>query len=248
MPKQSRRVRKREDDDKFEHERQLPPIEAKSENQKLALKALYDPSVAVVCLRGNAGSGKSFLASAVAADLFKQKKIGRIIVARPYVVTGKTSGFKPGDSLTKLYPFLRNTLDTIRDRIGRGPFENHLKDGLRGEIEVQEVESIRGRSFDEPSFLIIDEAQQTTPEEMESIITRVGEHCKLVLCGDPRQKDIPTASGLEWFTDFADRHALKGVVHIEFTADDCVRSGFVRQVLQSIEKDRDKGVYIKDFK
>lgn len=248
MPKQSRRARQREDENKFEHERSLAAIEGKTENQKIALQGLYDPSVKVVILSGKAGSGKSFLSGSVAGDLFKQKKITRIVVARPYIQTGKTSGFKPGSSLEKLFPYIRNILDNVKNRIGGGSFDNHLKDGQRGEIEVQEIESIRGRSFDEKSFLIIDEAQQTTPEEMESIVTRVGEDCKLVLCGDPEQKDISSASGLEWFIDFSERHNLGGVVHVQFTTEDCQRGGLVKNILRGVESDRSRGIYIKDFK
>ncbi|MNQ16299.1 PhoH-like protein [compost metagenome] len=218
-----------------------PPITAKTTKQKEYFRLLNDPEVqAIVCL-GLHGTGKTFCAAVVAADKFRRNEIEKIIVARPYVQTGRTSGFKPGSSLEKLYPYVRNVLDTIKQRIGDGAFEVALKDGLKGEIEVQEVESIRGRSFDQKSYLILDEAQQSTREEMQSIVTRVSDNCKLVLCGDIRQKDINGESGLEWFMSFAQRHNLKGVAIIDFSdPEDIIRGGLVKDIAIGLMKDQEK--------
>lgn len=227
--------------DKFLEERMPPPVTAKTQKQKEYFKMLNDPNIqAIVCL-GFHGTGKTFCASVVAADKFRAKEIDKIIVARAYVQTGKSSGLKPGDTLQKMYPYVRNVLDTIKKRIGDGAYAVALKDGCSGQIEVQEVESIRGRSFDESSFLILDEAQQTTPEEMQSIVTRVSDNCKLVLCGDIRQKDIRGESGLEWFMSFAERHGLKGVGIIDFSEpDDIVRGGLVKDIAIGMMKDKEK--------
>lgn len=151
--------------EKFAEQRNNPPpIVAKTAKQKEYFRLLEDPEVkAIVCL-GLHGTGKTFCAAVVAADKFRKNEITQIIVARAYVQTGKTSGYKPGSSLQKLYPYVRNVLDTIKSRIGAGAYEVALKDGESGEIQVQEVESIRGRSFDLPSYLIIDESQQTTTD------------------------------------------------------------------------------------
>lgn len=227
----------REIKEKFKDERNLPPVTAKTENQKKYLSAL--DSAQVVVAEGSAGSGKSYLASATAADKFRKGKIEKIIVARPYVMMGKTSGFKPGSSLEKLYPFVRNLLDTIRQRIGDGAYNNHLKDGLTGEIEVQELESIRGRSFDQPSVLIIDEAQNSTKDDIISILTRISDNCQLILLGDPSQKDIKGQSGLEWFTHFSNKHGLE-CSHVHFTSEDIVRGGFVKQFIQALELEANK--------
>ena len=225
----------------FVSERSLPPITAKSQKQKDYLKMLYDPNIQVVIVLGLHGTGKTFCASAVAGDMFRQKKINNIIVSRAYVQTGNTSGFKPGTSLDKLYPYVRNVLDTIKKRIGDGAYYNALKDGVSGDIQVQEVESIRGRSFDEPGFLIIDEAQQTTPEEMKSITTRVSDQCKLVLCGDLRQCDIHGESGLEWFMKFAKRHNLNNVGIVDFDhPDDIIRGGLSKAIAIGLAKDQQK--------
>lgn len=217
-----------------------PPVVAKTAKQKEYFRLLEDPEIkAIVCL-GLHGTGKTFCAAVVAADKFRKNEIKQIIVARAYVQTGKTSGFKPGSSLQKLYPYVRNVLDTIKSRIGAGAYEIALKDGESGEIQVQEVESIRGRSFDLPSYLVIDEAQQTTREEMQSIVTRVSDQCKLILCGDILQKDIQGESGLEWFMSFAQRHNLKGVAVIDFSEpSDIVRGGLVRDIAIGMMKDRE---------
>lgn len=229
--------------EKFKEERNNPPpITAKTAKQKEYFRLLEDPEVkAIVCL-GLHGTGKTFCAAVVAADKFRKNEIKQIIVARAYVQTGKTSGFKPGTSLQKLYPYVRNVLDTIKSRIGTGAYEVALKDGESGEIQVQEVESIRGRSFDLPSYLVIDEAQQCTADEMKSIVTRVSDHCKLILCGDILQKDLRGESGLEWFMSFAERHNLKGVAVIDFNDPaDIVRGGLVRDIAVGLAKDRANG-------
>lgn len=228
--------------EKFLEERNNPPpVVAKTAKQKEYFRLLEDPEIkAIVCL-GLHGTGKTFCAAVVAADKFRKNEIKQIIVARAYVQTGKTSGYKPGSSLMKLYPYVRNVLDTIKSRIGAGAYEIALKDGESGEIQVQEVESIRGRSFDLPSYLIIDESQQTTKEEMQSIVTRVSDNCKLVLCGDILQKDIQGESGLEWFMSFAVRHNLKGVAVIDFNSpDEIVRGGLVKDIAIGMMKDREQ--------
>lgn len=227
--------------EKFISERALPPVQAKTEKQKTYLRHLNNPVVkAVVCL-GYHGTGKTFIAASVAADKLRSNQIEKIIVARPYVQTGKTAGFRPGTTLEKLYPYVRNVLDTIKSRIGVGAYQIALEDGLRGAIEVQDIESIRGRSFDQQSVLIIDEAQQTTPEEMMSIVTRMSDNCLLILCGDIRQKDIQGQSGLEWFLSFSKRHNLSGVEVVDFDSpDDIVRGGLVREIAIGMMKDQQR--------
>jgi phosphate starvation-inducible PhoH-like protein len=226
--------------EKFKAERQLPPLVAATPKQKDYIKYLKDPGIQVIVCLGFHGAGKTFVASTIAADALRNNEIEKIIVARPYVQTGKTAGLRPGTTLQKLYPYVRNMLDTIKSRIGSAAYQIALDDGLTGSIEVQDVESIRGRSFDQPSFLIVDEAQQTTPEEMLSIVTRISDQCTLVLCGDIRQKDIKGQSGMEWFLSFASRHRIPGVAVVDFNSpDDIVRGGFVRDVAIGMMKDKE---------
>ena len=240
--KNARKARKTEKGrvikEKFVGGRTAPVIHPKTEKQGQYFKALRDPNVQVVVALGLHGTGKTFCAAVVAADAFRNGEIDEIIVARPYVQTGRTSGFKPGSSLEKLFPYVRTVLDTIKMRIGSGVYHNALRDGLSGQIKVQEVESIRGMSFDTPSYLILDEAQQTQKDEMISIVTRVSDRAKLCLCGDIRQKDIKGESGLEWFISFVERHNIKGVTIIDFNEpSDIVRGGLVREVAVGLMKD-----------
>lgn len=229
---------------KFDEERKsAPPLVALNEKQQDYLHKLQTCNIIIA--KGIFGTGKTYLASAHAADLLRRNELDKIIVARPYVQTGKTSGFKPGTSLEKLFPYVRNMLDTIRKRMGDGAYYNALKDGLNGRIEVQELESIRGRSFDEKSFLLIDEAQQSTPEEMLSIITRISDNCTLVVMGDASQKDIRGQSGLEWLIEFTQRHNLAGVGSVSFDDpnEDIVRGGMVRDIALGLMADREEKRY-----
>lgn len=225
--------------DKFNEERFAAPVAAKTNKQKEYFRLLNDPNIKAIVVLGLHGTGKTYCAAVTAADKFRKNEIEKIIVSRAYVQTGKSSGLKPGTALEKLYPYVRNILDTIKSRIGVGAYEVALKDGLSGSIEVQEVESIRGRSFDQRSWLMIDEAQQTTPEEMQSIVTRVSDDCKLILMGDILQKDIKGVSGLEWFMSFTKRHKLDGVAVIDFNdPSEIVRGGLVRDIAIGLAKDR----------
>ena len=122
--------------------------------------------------------------------------------------------------------------------MGGAVFDIALADGQKGTIEVQEVESIRGRSFDERSWLMIEEGQQTTPEEMLAIITRVSDSCKLICSGDLNQRDVRGESGLKWLLDFVQRHNIKGVGVVNFDSpDDIVRGGLVREIAVGLMKE-----------
>lgn len=224
--------------EKFVADNQPPAIIAKTEKQKKYLAMLNDPNIQMIVVRGLHGVGKSFLSATVAADKFRTNQIKQIIVARPYVQTGKSSGAKPGSALQKLYSYLRNVLDPIKNRIGAGAFEIALADGEHGDIQVQEVESIRGRSFDDDSWLLIEEAQQTTPEEMLAIVTRVSDRCKIIVSGDLNQKDIRGESGLKWLLDFVERHNIPNVGIINFDSpDDIVRGGLVKNIAIGLARD-----------
>lgn len=224
--------------DKFKKANIPPVIFPKTAKQKRYLELLNDDNVQVIVCTGLHGVGKSFLSATVAADKFRTNRIKQIIVARPYVQTGKSSGSKPGSTLEKLYPYVRNVLDPIKKRLGNAVFEIALKDGEHGDIQVQEIESIRGRSFDEDSWLLIEEAQQTTPDEMLAICTRISDNCKMIVSGDLNQKDIKGESGLKWFLDFVARHKIKGVEIISFDEpSDVVRGGIVRDIAVGLAKD-----------
>ena len=224
--------------EKFSHEHKNAPIVAKTEKQKKYLAMLNDPNIQMLVVLGLHGVGKSYLSATVAADKYMKNEIDKIIVARPYVQTGKSTGLKPGSSLDKMYAYVRNVLDPMRKRMGGAVFDIALADGQKGTIEVQEVESIRGRSFDERSWLMIEEAQQTTPEEMLAIITRVSDSCKLICSGDLNQRDVRGESGLKWLLDFVQRHNIKGVGVVNFDSPaDIVRGGLVREIAVGLMKE-----------
>ena len=218
----------------------IEPIQAKTAKQKYYLYMLQSGEFNAIVVEGLFGTGKSYCSACVAADALIRGDVDKVIVARPYVQTGKSSGLKPGSSLEKLYPYVRNVLDTMRDRMHDGPFQEALRDGLTGKIEVQEVESIRGRSFDERSFLLIEEAQQTTPEEMKAIVTRVSDNCTLVISGDNSQKDIKGETGLSWFLKFVKRHNIEGVGHVTFNdPEDIIRGGLCGAIARGLYADGD---------
>lgn len=228
--------------DKFmeqrEHFVKQRPIVAKTEKQQHYMNLLNDPKIRLVVCTGHFGAGKSYLSGSVAGDKFLANEITQIIVARPYVQMGSTAGYRPGSTLEKLYCYVRNVLDPIKKRIGSGMFENALKDGESGQIQVQDLESIRGRSFDEHSWLLIEEAQLTTPEEMLAIVTRVSDNCKLIVSGDLNQRDNKGESGLKWLMDFIKRHKIKGTGAVNFDSpDDIVRGGLVRDIAIGLMKE-----------
>lgn len=232
-PNKGRKVK-----EKFVEENRPAPIVAKTEKQKQYLAMLNDPNIQMIICLGLHGVGKSFLSATVAADKYMKNEISKIIVARPYVQTGKSSGLKPGTGLQKLYPYVRNVLDPIRKRMGGAAFDIALADGEKGSIEVQELESIRGRSFDERSFLLLEESQQSTPEEMLAVITRVSDDCKIICSGDLNQRDGKGESGLKWLLDFVTRHKIRGVGVINFDSpDDIVRGGLVRDIAIGLMKE-----------
>lgn len=232
-PSKSRKVK-----EKFVEVNKPAPIVAKTEKQKQYLAMLNDPKIQMIICLGLHGVGKSFLSATVAADKYIKNDITKIIVARPYVQTGKSSGLKPGTGLEKLYPYVRNVLDPIRKRMGDAAFNIALADGQSGSIEVQELESIRGRSFDERSFLLLEESQQSTPEEMLAVITRVSDDCKIICSGDLNQRDGQGESGLKWLLDFVRRHNIPSVGIVNFDSpEDIVRGGLVKNIAIGLMKE-----------
>ena len=175
---------------KFEAERRLPPIEALTAKQGDYLEALGSRPQTIVL--GPAGTGKTWIAATYAADLYRQRRIERIILTRPNVPCGRSLGFFPGSLENKFAPWAVPVTDAIRERIGRAAFDIAAK---RGDIEMVPFEVMRGRSW-RNAFVLLDEAQNTTPAEIKMFLTRVGEECTTVINGDVAQSDLPSGSGL----------------------------------------------------
>lgn len=217
--------------EKFAEENKPKPILAKNENQKKYLHSLQHNTISVG--KGSAGVGKSFLAASVAANKYLKGEVKEIIVTRPYVTMGKTTGFWPGSLEDKLYPFLAPILTTIKNHLGHGKFNSEFGKT----IKIQPMEALRGMSFPEGTYLICDESQNLTVEEVRSICTRLEEGAFAAFCGDDFQRDIPGVSGIVYLCDIIKKFDIEGCGVVEFTSDDIVRSGLTKQFVQIFESE-----------
>lgn len=187
---------------------------------------------------GPAGTGKTYLAMALAVNAFKNKEVNRIILTRPAVEAGEKLGFLPGDMQQKVDPYLRPLYDALFDIMGVDSFEKYME---KGQIEVAPLAFMRGRTLDD-SFIILDEAQNTTPEQMKMFLTRLGFGSKAVVTGDVTQVDLPegTRSGLVEV-----QRILKGVEGVSFcylTERDIVRHDLVQRIIKAYEAFQGKPV------
>jgi len=208
-------------------------IKPKTVGQKKYIEAIADNTV--VFGVGPAGTGKTYLAVAMAVKAFRAKQINRIILTRPAVEAGEKLGFLPGDIQQKVDPYLRPLYDALFDMMGADSFQRYQE---RGNIEVAPLAYMRGRTLDD-SFIILDEAQNTTPEQMKMFLTRLGVNSKAVVTGDITQIDLPDGrrSGLIDAT-----HVLKGIDDISivrFSEKDVVRHRLVQEIIKAYER-RDK--------
>ena len=203
---------------KFENERHLPPIKPLNPTQADYLDALRSSPQVVVL--GPAGTGKTWLAATHAADLYRKRRISKIILTRPNVPCGRSLGFFPGSLEEKFAPWATPVVDAIKERIGTAAYDIALKNG---DIEMVPFEVMRGRSWKD-AFVLLDEAQNTTAAEIKTFVTRIGEECVVVINGDVSQCDLEAESGLSTILHLIKTKALPVPV-IEFTLDDIVRSG-----------------------
>jgi phosphate starvation-inducible protein PhoH and related proteins len=203
---------------KFEDERELPPIKALNPAQAAYLDALRTcPQVIVL---GPAGTGKTWLGATYAADLFRNRQIDKIILTRPNIPCGRSLGYFPGTLEAKFGPWATPVIEAIKERIGTAAYEIALK---HGDIELVPFEVMRGRSW-KNAFILLDEAQNTTPAEIKMFLTRIGEECTVVINGDVSQCDLDRGSGLSTVIHLIKSQMLSVPV-IEFGPDDIVRSG-----------------------
>ena len=209
-------------------------IKCKTLGQKRYINALKHNTV--VFGVGPAGTGKTYLAVAMAVLAYKNKEVSRIILTRPAVEAGEKLGFLPGDLQSKVDPYLRPLYDALFDMLGAESFQRYQE---RGAIEVAPLAYMRGRTLDD-SFIILDEAQNTTPEQMKMFLTRLGFNSKMVVTGDITQIDLPEGkrSGLVKVMDI-----LKHVDDIEihkFSQKDVVRHRLVQDIIRAYEKYEEK--------
>jgi phosphate starvation-inducible PhoH-like protein len=203
---------------KFEAERALPPIKALNPTQAAYLDALRtSPQVIVL---GPAGTGKTWIAASHAADLFRARLIDKIILTRPNVPCGRSLGYFPGTLEDKFAPWAVPVAEAIKERIGKAAYEIALRNG---DIELVPFEVMRGRSW-KNAFVLLDEAQNATPAEIKTFLTRIGEACTVVINGDVSQCDLDQASGLRTVIHMIKSQMLP-VPLVEFKREDIVRSG-----------------------
>ncbi len=210
------------------------PIKAKTLGQKKYIEAIQNNVITLGI--GPAGTGKTYLAVAAAVAAFREKQINRIILTRPAVEAGERLGFLPGDLQSKVDPYLRPLYDALFDMLGAETYQKYLE---RGNIEVAPLAYMRGRTLDD-SFIILDEAQNTSREQMKMFLTRLGFGSKIVITGDITQIDLPAdkVSGLR-----EAMRVLKGVDDIaimRLTESDVVRHALVQKIIKAYELDEER--------
>jgi phosphate starvation-inducible PhoH-like protein len=204
-------------------------VAPKSVNQKRYVDAIRRSTVTFGV--GPAGTGKTFLAIAMATAALSRREVNRIILTRPAVEAGERLGFLPGDLMAKVDPYLRPLFDAMHDMMDAERVASHLEKGV---IEVAPLAFMRGRTLND-SFVILDEAQNTTPEQMKMFLTRLGFGSRMVVTGDITQVDLPRdqKSGLVVVHDILD--GLEGVEFVRFGGDDVVRHKLVQRIVEAYD-------------
>jgi phosphate starvation-inducible PhoH-like protein len=206
------------------------PIKQKTLGQKRYIENIRSNTVTLGV--GPAGTGKTYLAVAMAVTAFRAKEVNRIILTRPAVEAGEKLGFLPGDLQQKVDPYLRPLYDALFDMLGAESFQKHQE---RGDIEVAPLAYMRGRTLDD-SFIILDEAQNTTSEQMKMFLTRLGFNSKMVVTGDITQIDLPDGkkSGLK--EALAILKNIEGIGITRFSEKDVVRHRLVQDIIKAYDK------------
>ena len=207
------------------------PIKCKTVGQKAYVDAIRKDTV--VFGVGPAGTGKTYLAVCLAVQAFKQKQVEKIILTRPAVEAGEKLGILPGDLQTKVDPYLRPLYDALQEMLG---VESYTKLMERGTIEIAPLAYMRGRTLSN-AFIILDEAQNTTREQMKMFLTRLGDGSKMVITGDVSQIDLPEGkqSGLIHSTNLLNE--VEGISVINLTDKDVVRNTLVMRIVRAYDKE-----------
>ncbi len=210
------------------------PVKAKTLGQKKYIDAIKKNTITIGV--GPAGTGKTFLAVAVAVAAFRSKQVNRIILTRPAVEAGESLGFLPGDLQQKIDPYLRPLYDALFEMLGAENFQRCIE---RGDIEVAPLAYMRGRTLDD-SFIILDEAQNTTSEQMKMFLTRLGFNSKAVVTGDITQIDLPSGkkSGLKDAVKILKN--IDDIAIMRLSEKDVVRHRLVQEIIKAYERNEEQ--------
>ena len=210
------------------------PITARTENQQLLVKAFENNDL--VFATGPAGSGKTFVAIALAVKALKNKEVRKIILSRPAVEAGEKLGFLPGEMKDKLDPYLQPLYDALQDMIPAAKLKEYMENNV---IQIAPLAFMRGRTLND-AVIILDEAQNTTTHQIKMFLTRLGMNAKMIVTGDVTQIDLPpsTTSGLIQAMQIL--KCVNGIGKIEFTKKDIVRHKLVQRIVEAYDKFDDK--------
>jgi len=206
------------------------PIKPKTVGQKKYCDAIKNNTITIGV--GPAGTGKTYLAVAMAVTAFRSHEINRIILTRPAVEAGEKLGFLPGDLQSKVDPYLRPLYDALFDMLGAETYQRYVE---RGNIEVAPLAYMRGRTLDD-SFIILDEAQNTTSEQMKMFLTRLGFNSKMVITGDITQIDLPSGSRSGLKECIKVLRNINDIAQVTFSEKDVVRHKLVQDIIKAYEK------------
>ena len=206
------------------------PLKPKTLGQKKYVESIRTNTVTLGI--GPAGTGKTYLAVAMAVQAFKAHEINRIILTRPAVEAGEKLGFLPGDLQNKVDPYLRPLYDALFDMLGAETFQKYQE---KGNIEVAPLAYMRGRTLDD-SFIILDEAQNTTPEQMKMFLTRLGFNSKAVITGDITQIDLPDSKKSGLIEAQRALREVEDIAIVTFTEKDVVRHKIVQDIIKAYER------------
>ena len=216
---------------KYQTKKVLSGLTPKTETQGRLIDALENYNQ--VMILGPAGTGKTYVVTTHASDLYKLGKVHKIVITRPHVgVNNKDIGYLPGDLKDKTFPWAMPVLDVLKEHLEKGEYESAISNG---NIEVAPLTLIRGRTFND-AFIIVDEAQNLTVEEVKALLTRVGDGSTIVLAGDDMQSDLKGGCGLVKIIHLAKKYSLPIPV-IEFGVDDIVRSDVCKMWVETFMKE-----------